>query len=94
MSASLPNITGKDTLGWSGEYLALVANDTNGTTGALSGSKIEITNFRAATSAHVDLIASNVKVGVGFDASLSNKIYGASETVIPETCSTFMIIKY
>ena len=31
---------------------------------------------------------------LGFDASLSNSIYGNSDTVQPATCKTYFIIKY
>ena len=80
----LPNITGKDTLGWSGMSHGILTNGSINTEGAFLGDK-HWANGWVAGNASNSTINENVPYGVGFDASKSNSIYGNSVHVTPKT---------
>lgn len=80
----LPNITGKDTLGWSGMNHGILTNDSAYTEGAFRGDK-RWANGWIAGNATTQTVNVNVPYGVGFDASKSNAIYGNSVHVTPKT---------
>ena len=80
----LPNITGKDTLGWSGMNHGILTNGSINTEGAFRGDK-HWANGWIAGNASTATINENVPYGVGFDASKSNSIYGNSIHVTPKT---------
>lgn len=80
----LPNITGKDTLGWSGMSHGILTNGSINTEGAFRGDKHWASGWIAG-NATTQGITENVPYGVGFDASKSNAIYGNSVHVTPKT---------
>ena len=88
IQAGLPNITGQDALQWNGEYNGQVCNGYN-RNGALTGTRLSYTNVQAQNSNH-RLIEVETEYGIGFDASLSNSIYGNSNTVQPLSVSCYL----
>lgn len=91
-SEGLPNITGRDSLGWYGEYLGEVVNVSGSKQGALTGLQYTIKEllkedepsptWRVGSDNFITL-EEDVTLGIGFDASLSNPIYGLSSHVTP-----------
>jgi len=75
--AGLPNITGTDPLNWQNQGW-LITNGP-GATGAFTAQK-QVINGGAKTGSGT---SGNEPRGVAFDASLSNPIYGSSNTVRP-----------
>lgn len=76
----MPNITG--TTGGGYNYVF------NNSTGAFIGRSLGNTN-------NVDISGTgNINNGMTLNASLSNSIYGNSNTVTPETTKALMAIKY
>lgn len=92
ISAGLPNIEGYDCLAWYGENSVLVANAGDGISGAFNGNKQTRSNANYYTSASTH-ISQTVQVGVSFDASKSNPIYGNSTTVQPNSYKVMYIIR-
>ena len=77
----LPNIVGK-------YYLSRSCTEVYGQSGAFS--LTNATNASAPWSENND----NSALAVVFDASLSNKIYGKSDKVLPESFALIAQIKY
>lgn len=88
----LPNITGRDALGWYGEYLGEVVNNHYSKQGALKGLQYTVKELLGeenpsptwrVSSENYLILEEDTSLGIGFDASLSNSIYGASQHVTP-----------
>lgn len=81
VEAGLPNITGK--------FGAVIPyNHANHASGAIYGTTIETnTDDAASTPAR---LPSKIMYGFGFDASRSNSIYGASDTVQPPAYTVYV----
>lgn len=95
--AGLPNITGIDGLHAPNRWTT-IPTITDNAAGAL---KADGHLFRKGTKIHVPLVentlttlTSDLYGGVGFDASKSNPIYGASDTVQPKSYTVKYYICY
>ena len=82
MSAGLPNIEGDTPPLFGGP------KDEYPTAGSFRATRVLNRNYSNGSG------STNGWVDVNFNASLSNTIYGNSNTVTPESLTTFMLIKY
>ena len=88
--AGLPNITGHDALSWYGLNNGLVNNNSD-RSGCFPQPTLTAYGGLGGNNAGV---ASSATVGVQFNASLSNNIYGNSQTVTPLSEQCLFYIKY
>lgn len=94
---SLPNITGADALAWSGRHWGIIANEnafalgafssgfwTPDSFGAYNAGWANANPFQGSGAGTVWLEGNdrNIKIGVGFDASKSNGIYGKAGNLV------------
>lgn len=71
-ATALPNITGYDMIGWSGESSGPI-NNMGSRSGALSASPEQATSARALAKS--DVIGGSTPRGIAIDASLSSSVY-------------------
>lgn len=91
--SALPNIKGKDGLGWSQQYVG-ITNNAGYRDGALAGEQYVVgAGVNVNPSGHS--ISSGQNIGIGFDASLSSSVYKNDQTIVqPPAIQTPFIIKY
>ena len=93
LEAGVPNITGHDTLGWSQVTDGVLTNGGERVGAFVEGGK-KIYGAKTLTSSAVTL-NETLSYGVGFNASLSNSIYGNSDTVQPPSIvGMWLIVAY
>lgn len=90
--SALPNIKGKDGMGWSNRYIG-ITNNGNYREGALSGEQYYVST--GSVNSNASSSASGQPIGIGFDASKSSNIYKDGQTIVqPPAIQVPFIIKY